>query len=76
MHSLPAILLAVLLAFAWRWPAVGFFAFMLGGIFFLALVFDSLVEGLSLLLTFSAPMIAIALLFLASWKWHKPSMPA
>jgi len=70
LHSLPSIILIVLLVFAWRRPVVGFIAFLLAGLFFLRFV----IPGGDLLhfLLFSGPLLLISGLFFADWRWRKP----
>lgn len=78
MHSIPAIILAVVVALAWRWPAFGAVAFLIGALFFLiAFGRGDFLQALGRLLLFSGPMLVIALMFYASWKWlQPPSTPA
>jgi hypothetical protein len=73
IHSLPSIILIVLLVFAWRRPVVGFIAFLLAGLFFLRFViFDG---DLLHFLLFSGPLLLISGLFYADWRWHTPQPP-
>lgn len=71
MHSLPAIGMGILIALAWRWPAVGFVAFAAAAVFFLRTVFGYFPQSLPNLLIFSGPMAVIAMLFWVNWKWLK-----
>jgi hypothetical protein len=75
MHSLPSIVMIVLLIFAWRKPAVGFVAFLLAGLFFLRFVIIG--RDLAHFLLFSGPLLLISALFYADWRWLKaqPSKP-
>jgi hypothetical protein len=75
IHNIPSIALLALLAFAWKRPAVGFVAFLAAGALF-GLFFVRDVESLPSLLIFVFPILLIAGLFYADWKWHKPSSPA
>jgi len=70
MHSLPSIVMIVLLVLAWRRPVIGFYAFLLVGIFFLRFVI--LGRDLAHFLLFSGPMLLVAALFYADWRWLKP----
>jgi hypothetical protein len=69
LHSLPSIFMGVLLILAWRRPVIGFAAFLLVGIFFLRFLIGDPLMGLGNLLLFAGPMLMIALLFWANWKW-------
>ena len=71
MHSLPAIIMAVVLALAWRRPWLGFGVFLFAAIYFLRFFIGGFPQDLGILLLFSGPMAAIALLFWANWKWQK-----
>lgn len=74
MHSLPSILLILVLVVAWRRPVVGGIAFLLAGLFFLRFViFD---RSLGHFLLFSGPLLLISGLFYADWRWYKPQPPA
>jgi len=69
-HNIPSILLLIVLLFAWKWPVVGFAAFLVGAIvfaFFFARPFFS-----QNLLIFVLPILLIAMLFYADWQWVKP----
>ncbi len=68
IHSLPSIILIVLLVFAWRRPVVGFIAFLLAGLFFLRFVVSG--QDLAHFLLFSGPLFLIAGLFYADWRWR------
>lgn len=67
IHSLPSIILIVLLVVAWRRPVVGFIAFLLAGLFFLRFVIFG--RDLANFLLFSGPLLLIAGLFYADWRW-------
>jgi hypothetical protein len=75
IHSLPSIVMAILLALAWRWEWVGFAAFLLAGLFFLRAMFFDPLQGIGMFAIFTGPMIAIALLFGANWLWRKELHP-
>jgi hypothetical protein len=71
MHNLPSIGMLGLLIFAWRRPAVGFVAFLAAAALF-AFFFVRDVEDLPNLPIFILPMLLVALLFYADWKWLRP----
>lgn len=68
IHNLPTIALLVLLAFAWKRPAVGFVAFLAAGAIF-AVFFVRDFYALPNLLLFVLPLLLIAALFYVDWKW-------
>ena len=68
VHNIPSIIMIVLLVFAWQRPAVGFVAFTIAAVSF-ALFFVRGVESLPNLLLFAFPILMVALLFHADWKW-------
>jgi len=74
IHSIPSIVMILMLAFAWRRPAVGFIAFLIAGGFFLRFVI--LGGDLAHFLLFSGPLLLISALFYADWRWLKPAPPA
>lgn len=74
IHNIPAIAMLVLLIFAWKRPAVGFVAFLIAGVLF-ALFFVRDLDALPNLLIFVAPILLIAGLFYADWKWLQPQPP-
>jgi hypothetical protein len=73
IHNIPSIVMIVLLIFAWKRPMVGFFAFLLAGLFFLRFVIFNLSLGHFLL--FSGPLLLISTLFYADWRWIQPGSP-
>jgi len=75
MHSIPSIVMIVLLIFAWKRPVVGFAAFLAAGILF-AVFFVRDLSSLPNLLLFVLPILLIAFLFYADWKWLKPGPAA
>ncbi len=75
IHSIPSIAMLVLLAFAWKRPAVGFVAFLTAGVLF-AFFFVRDANSLPNLLIFVFPILLIAGLFYADWKWIKSQPPA
>jgi len=74
IHSIPSIVMILMLVFAWRRPAVGFIAFLIAGGFFLRFVIFG--ADLGHFLLFSGPLLLISALFYADWRWFKPSAPA
>jgi hypothetical protein len=75
MHNIPSIVMIVLLAFAWKRPAVGFAAFLVAAALF-ALFFVRSIYALPNLLLFVTPLLLVAFLFYADWQWLKPEPPA
>jgi hypothetical protein len=74
MHSLPSIIMILMLVFAWRRPVVGFIAFLLAGLFFLRFVIFG--ADLGHFLLFSGPLLLISALFYVDWRWIKLPIPA
>lgn len=71
LHNIPAIAMLVLLALAWKRPAVGFAAFLvIAAVFTLLFVRDF--YALTNLVLFVLPMLLIASLFYADWRWLAP----
>jgi len=75
IHVLPAIVMAGVLALAWRWPWIGFVAFLGAAIFFLRFGIRDPIASIGTVLLFSGPMAVIAMLFWANWKWLKEQQP-
>lgn len=83
MHSIPSIILLVLLVIAWKRPVVGFTTYLLAalalGIFFLWPLLTGPRVGRVIspgFLMFTVPLLLIAALFYAEWKWLKPGPSA
>jgi hypothetical protein len=74
IHNIPSIAMLALLALAWKRPAVGFVAFLIAGALF-ALFFVRDIDALPNLLIFVFPILLIAGLFYADWKWLGPQAP-
>lgn len=74
IHSLPSIILILVLVFAWKRPVIGFIAFLIAGLIFLRFVIFDLNLGHFLL--FSGPLLLIAGLFYGDWRWNSPQPPA
>jgi len=68
MHNIPSIVMIILLVFAWKRPVVGFVAFLLAAVAF-AVFFVRDIYSLPNLLLFVFPILLVALLFYADWKW-------
>jgi hypothetical protein len=75
LHSLPALVMILLLVVAWKRPVVGFVTFLLAGLFFLRFIFFTEMGFLHFLL-FSGPLLLISALFYADWRWLKPPAAA
>ena len=71
IHNIPSISMLVLLVFAWKRPVVGFVSFLVTAILF-TIFFVRDVYSLPNLLLFVFPILLIAGLFYADWKWLKP----
>lgn len=71
IHNIPAILMIVMLLFAWKRPVVGFVAFLAAGILFIA-YFVRDIRSLPNLFLFVLPILLVAGLFYADWKWIRP----
>lgn len=71
IHNIPSMAMIVLLIFAWKRPAVGFAAFLTMAVGF-ALFFVRDIYALPNLLLFVLPVLLVALLFYADWKWLEP----
>jgi hypothetical protein len=75
MHNIPSIVLLVVLILAWKRPVVGFVAFLAAAALF-AVFFVRSIYALSNLLLFVFPILLVAFLFYADWKWLQPPPPA
>jgi hypothetical protein len=69
MHLLPSIGLAAILALAWKWEWIGFWFFLLAALFFLRAFLSEAWMGVGNMILFSGPLLLIALLFGANWRW-------
>jgi len=74
MHNIPSIGMLLLLAFAWKRPVVGFVAFLVAAALF-TLFFVRTLQDLPNLIIFVLPILLIAFLFYADWKWNQPRSP-
>lgn len=72
MHNIPSIVMIVLLVFAWKRPVVGFVVFLIAAVAF-TIFFVRDFYALPNLLLFVFPILLIASLFYADWKWLRPS---
>ncbi len=75
MHNIPSIGMILVLIFAWRRPAVGFAAFLAAALLFI-IFFVRDIQSLPNLLIFVFPILLIAFLFYADWRWLPPQIPA
>jgi hypothetical protein len=75
IHNIPSISMLVLLLFAWKRPVVGFVSFLVTTILF-TIFFVRDVYSLPNLLLFVFPILLVAGLFYADWKWLKPQPSA
>lgn len=71
IHNLPSFAMLALLILAWKRPAVGFVAFLVAGVLF-GVFFVRDIYALPNLLLFVLPILLVALLFYADWKWLAP----
>jgi hypothetical protein len=71
IHNIPSITLFILLLIAWKHPVVGFIGFLVAASV-AAIFFAS--NGLEIpsMIMFVLPLILIACLFYADWKWRNP----
>lgn len=69
MHLIPSIGLAVILALAWKWEWIGFWFFLLAALLFTLTFLRDALMGLGNMILFSGPLLLIALLFGANWRW-------
>jgi hypothetical protein len=75
IHNIPSILMLVLLVFSWKRPVVGFVAFLIAAAAF-TLFFVRDIRALPNLVLFVIPILLIASLFYADWRWLPPQQPA
>lgn len=76
IHNLPSFGLLALLIFAWKRPAIGFVAFLAAAILLTITVIARSPDALPGLLFFALPILLIAGLFYADWRWIQPLQPA
>ena len=69
INAAPAILLAIVMVFAWRKPVIGFIIFGIAAIFFLRFVIFGQDFGAGNFMMFVAPLALISGLFWINWKW-------
>jgi hypothetical protein len=74
IHNIPSIGMLVLLVFAWKRPVVGFVAFLVAATIF-AFFFVRDISSLPNLLLFVLPILLIAALFYADWRWVNSHSP-
>lgn len=71
LHNLPSIAMLVVLLLAWKRPVVGFVAFLVIAAGF-ALLFVRDFYALTNLVLFVLPLLLVAFLFYADWRWQSP----
>ncbi|MDO9592529.1 MAG: hypothetical protein Q7I98_04955 [Erysipelotrichaceae bacterium] len=74
IHNLPSIILIIVLIIAWKYEIVGAIAFILAGLFYIALNIRNAVPlpmALTWRLTLSGPAFLIGILFLMNWRNKK-----
>jgi uncharacterized membrane protein YidH (DUF202 family) len=74
MHNIPSIGMLVLLVFAWKRPALGFVAFLAAAAVF-AIFFVRDLYDLPNVLLFVLPLLLVAFLFYADWRWLRLQPP-
>lgn len=68
IHAAPAIILAILMFFAWKRPVIGFVIFGLAAVVFLRFVFNQ-DFGPGNFVMFVSPLALISAMFWMNWKW-------
>jgi len=71
VHAAPAIVLAILMIFAWRRPMIGFLVFGVAALAFLSFVFMGGRFAAGNFIMFVAPLALISALFWINWKWKE-----
>jgi hypothetical protein len=66
VHLVPALALLATLALAWRWPLIGAAAFGAAGLAYAVWVGGRHLDWVAVI---SGPLVATALLYLASWRF-------
>lgn len=69
IHSLPSIVMAILLVLGWRREWLAALGFLLAGLFFMRFVISGSWFAIGNLLIFVLPLLMIALLFWLNWRW-------
>lgn len=72
MHNLPSLAMIILLIFAWKRPQLGLFFFLIAAALFTVLFVRDL-HAMPNLILFVLPLLLIATLFYADWKWLPPA---
>ena len=72
MHNIPSFVMILFLVLAWNRPVIGFVIFLIAAMTFTVLFVRGF-YGFQNLLLFVFPILLIASLFYADWKWLKPS---
>jgi hypothetical protein len=76
IHNIPSIFMLILLIFAWKRPAVGVGAFVAAAVMIVIISMRAGIYLLTNILFFVLPMLLVAGLFYADWKWLQPQAPA
>lgn len=74
IHNIPSIGMLMLLIFAWKRPVVGFVAFLVAAMIFV-FFFVRDISSLPNLILFVLPILLIAALFYADWRWINSQSP-
>jgi hypothetical protein len=72
IHNIPSIILIVLLILAWKRPLIGFATFLIAAVLFI-IFFVRSIYALQNFVLFVIPILLIAALFYADWKWLQPA---
>jgi hypothetical protein len=72
LHNLPSIVMLLVLILAWRRPVVGFWAFLIVAVAFVV-IFVRDIFALTNLVLFVLPLLLVACLFYADWRWVRQS---
>jgi uncharacterized membrane protein YidH (DUF202 family) len=75
IHNLPSIGMLILLILAWKRPALGFVAFLVAAALF-TVFFVRSIDSWPNLLLFVLPILLVAMLFYADWRWLQAPPPA
>jgi hypothetical protein len=75
MHNIPSIVMLVLLIIAWKRPVVGFVTFLIAAALFIIFFVRGIYPLINLVL-FVLPILLVAFLFYADWKWLNPQPAA
>ena len=68
IHLIPALVLAGIVALAWRWEWIGAVTFIALAVMYATTMSRGRIDWM---LTISAPLLAVGILFLWSWRHHR-----